>query len=487
VRPQAKGRGYVFPCDPNEEPRVHCESPELLEYCARECDKEDSCHAFQVIPGRGDCVIFTGGTACAESKLKTQDWWWHVYLRKDAVENAHLRLTDAVVSEQGSRFRALPKQSCDPATKAIEWYSYDSRTAAEGACRAEGCERLGTKEEQIEYGSLCAVLWSSDAKGYFMVGKHQGCGNDGWNNGGWTPTAGAFCAGCPDCPAPTTTTSEDESGTPTGESTPPSDGANGASCSADEECDSSHCLGGICCRNDVAARNCNVCKADGPPGGCAECLEGFSWIAGEGCRSDTCSTDEDCPDGVHCRGGRCCSKASVWDADIYNIDNCEQCDEDGWCGTCIDGFEFIEGEGCKSKSCSTDEDCPDGVHCRGGTCCSRASVWDAEIYNIDHCEQCNEDGWCGTCIDGFEWIAGEGCKRTEPTDNILGERMDPDEPMVGIFGFASKYETFTRSGSNCQEGRGLGKGFDFHGHRLLCEDFEATQLLFEATHLEPAA
>merc|ERR1719379_2875434 len=66
----------------------------------------------------------------------------------------------------------------------------------------KGCGRLGTKQEQTEYGSLCSVLWSSDAKGYHMIGTHNGCGHDGWNGGGWTATAGAFCAECPDCPGP---------------------------------------------------------------------------------------------------------------------------------------------------------------------------------------------------------------------------------------------------------------------------------------------
>merc|ERR1719321_891828 len=128
----------------------------------------------------------------------------------------------------GSNFRALPKRSCDDETKALQWYSYDSRAAAEEACLAEGCGRLGTKQEQTEYGSLCSVLWSSDAKGYHMIGKHNGCGHDGWNGGGWTTTAGAFCAECPDCPA-----SEEESGTPEEESGTPEDESGGVQPTAD--------------------------------------------------------------------------------------------------------------------------------------------------------------------------------------------------------------------------------------------------------------
>merc|ERR550537_549066 len=55
----------------------------------------------------------------------------------------------------------------------------------------------------------------------------------------------------------------------------------------------------------------------------------------------------------------------------------------------------------------------------------------------------------------------------------------PSEPMVGIFGFATTYETFVKNSSTCGDaiGPGLGgKGFLFHGHRLLCEDFEETGL-----------
>jgi hypothetical protein len=59
----------------------------------------------------------------------------------------------------------------------------------------------------------------------------------------------------------------------------------------------------------------------------------------------------------------------------------------------------------------------------------------------------------------------------EPLIELAG---DPTvEPDVGIFGFATKYESFTRIGSNCG-GRETGKGFLFEGHRLLCEDFEAS-------------
>jgi hypothetical protein len=111
---------------------------------------------------------------------------------------------DDEITPHCSNFRALPKRSCDPATKATPWYSYGSRAEAEEACKAEGCEGLGTKEEQIEYGPLCAHLYSSDAAGFFMNEKHDGCGNKGWNNGQWRVNAGqdlgAFCAGCPDCP-----------------------------------------------------------------------------------------------------------------------------------------------------------------------------------------------------------------------------------------------------------------------------------------------
>merc|ERR1719171_1546622 len=162
----------------------------------------------------------------------------------------------------GSNFRALPKRSCDDETKALHWYSYDSRAAAEEACLAEGCGRLGTKQEQTEYGSLCSVLWSSDAKGYHMIGTHNGCGHDGWNGGGGRTTAGAFCAECPDCPA-----SEEESGTPEEESG-----------TAEEESGTPEDESGTTCRvngqyNSMQAPVEN-CRSDAFPVGSHFCLHG---------------------------------------------------------------------------------------------------------------------------------------------------------------------------------------------------------------------
>merc|ERR1711924_104795 len=107
-------------------------------------------------------------------------------------------------AEEGDEFRPLPKKSCDADTKAAPWYSYGSRAEAEAACKAEGCKGLGTKEEQIAYGSQCTYMYSSDEAGFYMKEKAAGCGNAGWNNGAWKVKAGqdlgAFCAGCPACP-----------------------------------------------------------------------------------------------------------------------------------------------------------------------------------------------------------------------------------------------------------------------------------------------
>jgi hypothetical protein len=47
--------------------------------------------------------------------------------------------------------------------------------------------------------SLCAYGWLSDGQaGYVMRGTHSGCGNDGWNSGGFPKQSrkfGAYCVG----------------------------------------------------------------------------------------------------------------------------------------------------------------------------------------------------------------------------------------------------------------------------------------------------
>ena len=62
-----------------------------------------------------------------------------------------------------------------------------------------------------------------------------------------------------------------------------SDVAAGEVCSADGQCASNECLGGICCHQFMTDANCAACGAGG---WCAVCKAGFSWVNNVGCVAD---------------------------------------------------------------------------------------------------------------------------------------------------------------------------------------------------------
>jgi hypothetical protein len=57
------------------------------------------------------------------------------------------------------------------------------------------------------------------------------------------------------------------------------------------------------------------------------------------------------------------------------------------------------------EECTADEECSSS-HCLGHCC---ASTLDAR-----NCASCKDDGFCGNCIDGFDWVEGQGCSPVNP-------------------------------------------------------------------------
>jgi len=55
--------------------------------------------------------------------------------------------------------------------------------------------------------------------------------------------------------------------------------------------------------------------------------------------------------------------------------------------------------------CTSDEECSSS-HCLGH-CCVGAD-------DARNCQMCKDDGFCGNCIDGFEWEEGTGCHPVNP-------------------------------------------------------------------------
>lgn len=59
----------------------NCESQQLVNSCAAKCDQNRDCREFQVLPGRGDCLLFTSDRQCDPNKFTTE-YWWEVYRKK---------------------------------------------------------------------------------------------------------------------------------------------------------------------------------------------------------------------------------------------------------------------------------------------------------------------------------------------------------------------------------------------------------------------
>ena len=88
----------------------------------------------------------------------------------------------------------------------------------------------------------------------------------------------------------------------------------------------------------------------------------------------TCQTNDDCPGGLVCMGGTCgCSNP---------------CDDQSCSGYSCDSC----GTNC-SGTCTTNDDCPGGLVCMGGTCGCSNSCDDPSCSGYDPCE------CVGTCAD----------------------------------------------------------------------------------------
>jgi hypothetical protein len=137
---------------------------------------------------------------------------------------------------------------------------------------------------------------------------------------------------------------------------------------------------------------------------------------------------------------------------------------DGLCGAgFLEKISLGDAADCQSL-CAATEDCKHYCYLDGGS----------EGYCRTYGGNCGSDGKTGgvTPADSYTCY-----------DKPVGQEA-PSRPMVGIFGYATKYETFVKSSSKCEGTTGRsssGKGFVFHGHHLLCEDFERNNdfLLFQ--------
>ncbi len=186
-------------------------------------------------------------------------------------------------------------------------------------------------------------------------------------------------------------------------------GDNGAACVTAMECDSGHCVDGVCCER-ACTGTCKACGEVGTEGmcvlisgaprgtrtGCLTCDEGVCDDGGGmGTLGTACTMDDECDSG-QCTDGVCCERACRG--------TCKACGEAGSEGMCVPVSGAPRGDrtGCTTcdegvcstsgtlgSSCDDASDCDSGF-CTDGVCCERACR--------GTCKACGEAGSEGMCV-----------------------------------------------------------------------------------------
>ena len=168
-------------------------------------------------------------------------------------------------------------------------------------------------------------------------------------------------------------------------------------CVTDDDCSAGHhCEDGVCVPDVVTGEPCDPCTAHEECGGTNDlCLGGFP-DGGMYC-GGACSVPADCPSGFDCIeiGGAPVNQCVPSDFDCSSIT--PECDTDDDCpaGEICDGGRCVE----ETPDCVTDEDCPLGEICRDGECIPDPSP------HLPWCAECTSHEECGDsddlCLGGF--------------------------------------------------------------------------------------
>ena len=205
-------------------------------------------------------------------------------------------------------------------------------------------------------------------------------------------------------------------------------------CRDDTMCKSGSCKGQCCETAYAKAAECTACNGLGE---CAGCQDGFELTKKGECISlkpETCQADNDCkyaagPQAIadpKCKG-QCCVTPEAMD------ENCVECNKDGGCGGCAEGYRLDKDAKCaqveEEKKCQGDGDCGDGK-CKQECCTAGGPGMD------DACTVCNTDGGCGGCAAGYELDSSKTCavaKKPDPEP----QPIEPDDDTVAVCGRCS--------------------------------------------------
>jgi uncharacterized repeat protein (TIGR01451 family) len=193
--------------------------------------------------------------------------------------------------------------------------------------------------------------------------------------------------------------------------------ANGASCTAAEQCASGHCVDGVCC-NSACLGQCEACDLPGKAGACSPAT-GAPHGLRAACASDGSACGGTC-DGAaragcaypgasaQCRAPSCETGVAVLAAGCDGQGACPAaqvqacapltCGRSACRGECTDSSHCQAGSFCsggvcqpkweRAESCAGDEQCATG-RCADGVCCDGPC--------LGQCEACDAVGQEGTC------------------------------------------------------------------------------------------
>lgn len=185
--------------------------------------------------------------------------------------------------------------------------------------------------------------------------------------------------------------------------------AKGDDCSSNPDyCESNVCRGRCCAQEVVGCATCDT------SGRCNTCAANYTIQNGDCIGSDLaagypCHTNSECASQA-CGGGHCCSSDS-------NNTHASVCSKRGVIVECDGGFFAQDGE-CvpqllPGSSCASEFECLTSK-CESQECCAACEV--------AYCSECNCDGSCKACGDGymFNLSAAEGTQEcvSDGTDRV---------------------------------------------------------------------
>jgi len=184
-----------------------------------------------------------------------------------------------------------------------------------------------------------------------------------------------------------------------------SDCEDGVACNGHETCE-----GGFC--RAAAPVMCGNGSCMEPYGECA-CEAGYHF-AGTGCLLDECTTDAQCSNGLVCDGDERCIANTCQVGAPVSCGSHGTCQEPGATCTCDDGYH-LSGTQCLKDTCTSNEECDDGLVCNGEETCVGGSCENGTAVSCVENEECVEpDGTCacapgyiddgGTCVEALAII-----------------------------------------------------------------------------------